>query len=303
MLETDTVIIGAGPAGLTSAIYLRRAARSCVLLEKEFVAGGQMLSTGDIENYPGCERISGMELAKKMHEQAMALGAQFVAQTAISINKEENGFTVTTDDEKIYARSVIIASGAKRRHLGVTGEDELAGMGVSYCATCDGAFFSGKEVAIVGGGNTALEDALILSKLCSKVYLIHRRESFRGEKILQNKVLSSDNIEVKYNCRLEKIIGQDAVEEIVICNNLNNKSENVKVSGVFISIGIEPNTEFCNKFVTIDKEGYIITENGVNTSIEGVFAAGDVIKKDLRQIVTATSDGAMAAIAADRYMN
>lgn len=302
MMDKDIVIIGAGAAGLTAALYACRAGLSCAVLEKN-VCGGQIVQSGEVENYPGIPSADGPTIAMQMWEQATAQGAEVLFDGASSLSLDGAVKSVTTDSgETINAKAVIWAGGAVRRPLGCEGEQEFAGRGVSYCATCDGAFFRGKTVAVVGGGNTALEDALHLAKLCEKVYLIHRRDSFRGDAVLAETVRQQDNIELVMNARVTRIEGGDRVSAAHIA--FADGSERItEVSAVFIAIGLVPDTKLLEGIAPLDESGCIIAlEDGV-TEIPGFFAAGDCRTKKLRQLVTAASDGANAAYSAQEYIN
>lgn len=295
----DIIIIGAGIAGLTSSIYALRSNLSVIVFDKNYY-GGQIVLTNIIENYPGIPIISGAEFAMSVYNQAVALGAdiKFEGITAIALDGDVK--SVITSTGKYDAKAIIIATGAQRRKLGCEGEERFAMRGVSYCAICDGALYKGKDVAIVGGGNTALEDALFLSNICSKVYLIHRRSSFRGDKILVDSVLTRNNIEILYNSTIEEICGENAVSSIKIANGLNIRE--VSVKAIFVAIGLEPENQLFSD-LPLDKYGYIIAGEDCATEIEGVYAAGDTRTKILRQLVTAASDGAIAAFQAGNYIN
>ena len=287
----DIIIIGAGPAGLSAAIYARRANKSVLVLESS-TYGGQILNSLDISNYPSEDHITGFDFATKLYNQVINLGAEVKLEEV----KELKDKQVITNNNTYIGKAIIIATGAASRKLNLPNEDKLIGKGVSYCATCDGNFFKSKDVAIVGGGNTALEDAIYLSNICNKVYLIHRRDTFKGDQILIDKVLNIPNIEVIYNSNVIKINGEDCLESIEIENRIIN------VSGLFIAIGKVPNTTIF-KDINLDTNGYIVSNELCHTNIEGVFVAGDVREKELRQLVTATSDGAVAATEAIKYLN
>jgi thioredoxin reductase (NADPH) len=294
----DVIIIGGGPAGLTAGIYIKRAKLNALLIEKT-VVGGQMLLADVIENYPGFLEIKGFELAQKMEDQAKKFGLEIKFSEVKQVKSKEK--KVFCEEESLTAKALIIASGAEPNKLNVKGEAELIGKGVSYCATCDGAFFSGKEVAVVGGGDTALVEALYLSKIAERVYIIHRRDKFRGEKINQEKVLSNPKITIIWNTIIQEIIGKDKVEALLIKNVKTGKEEIKPINGVFIAIGRKPNTEFITD-VEKDELGYIKVNDEMETSVEGVFAAGDCTSKKWRQITTAVGEGAKAAISAEKYI-
>lgn len=298
----DVIIIGGGPAGLSAAIYAKRAALEVMVIEKSPISGGQILNTYEIDNYPAMPHLSGMELGQRMREHANCYDVPFVTENVREIEDKGAYKCVHTNKADYDTKCVIIASGASHRHLGVKGEDELCGMGVSYCATCDGAFFKNKTVAVVGGGDVALEDALFLARGCQKVYLIHRRDAFRGAKILQQQVMQQENIELCMDTTVEEIIGEDMVERITVYNKKQNKTDEIVVQGVFIAVGIVPETSEIKGMPACDEGGYIKAgEDGV-TSIPGIFAAGDCRTKQLRQVVTATADGANAVTSVEKYL-
>lgn len=298
----DVIIIGSGPAGLSAAIYAERAKLKTLVLEKEPMSGGQILNTYEVDNYPGIPGVGGFELGTKFRSHADAMGCEFVTAKVETIREEEKKKVVATDKGDYETRAVILASGASHRKLGVPGEEELLGMGVSYCATCDGAFFKEKITAVVGGGDVALEDALFLSRICKKVYLIHRRDALRGAKILQARVQETENIEILWNTTVEQIQGSEQVEKLLIYNKVEDKTEELAVNGVFIAVGIQPNTEAFKGTVGMDEAGYILAgEDGV-TDCPGIFAAGDLRTKQLRQVITAASDGANAVTSLERYL-
>ncbi len=298
----DMIIIGSGPAGLSAAIYGQRAKFSLLLTEKQPMSGGQVINTYDVDNYPGLPGISGFDLAMKFREHADALGTTFLQEEVQSVQLSGKEKQVVTANGTYTAKTVILATGAVHRKLGVPGEHELRGVGVSYCATCDGAFFRGKDVAVVGGGDVALEDALFLARGSRRVYLIHRRDALRGAKVLQEKIFSTENIEVLWDTVTERIEGGDQVEAISVLNRKTQEKKKIPVSGVFIAVGIEPDSGLFRGQVSMDEYGYILAGEDCRTSVEGVFAAGDVRTKQLRQIVTAAADGANAVISAERYL-
>ena len=296
----DILIIGAGPAGMSAAIYARRALKKTVVLEA-LSYGGQIINTLEIENYPVAPHISGFDFATKLYNQAKELGAEFLFEKAVSISKEKDYFSVKTNKNEYKAKSIIIATGADNRKLGIDLEKEFIGKGISYCATCDGAFYKGKEVAVVGGGNTAIEDALYLSNIVNKVYLIHRREEFRGDSVGVEELQKKKNVEFLLNSHVTKLKGQDKLEEIVISNK-DGSSKNIRVKGLFVAIGRVPESEFISNLIDVDESGYIKAAENCHTNIEGIFVAGDNRVKELRQLVTATSDGAIAATEAVKYL-
>ena len=298
----DVIIVGSGPAGLAAAIYGQRAGLSSLVLEESYVSGGQVLNTYDVDNYPGLPGISGMELAENFHEHAKSMGASFLTAAVTAIREEGDRKVVETAKGDLSARTVILATGAHHRLLGVPGEERLTGMGVSYCATCDGAFFRDKTVAVVGGGDVAVEDAIFLARGCKKVYVIHRRDQLRAAKILQEKLLSLDNVEMKWNCVAEEILGDSQVSGVKVRDVKTGEGSELEVNGVFIAVGILPNTGFLGDFVQLDEGGYIVAGEDMKTSVPGVFAAGDVRTKALRQIITAAADGANAITSVEAYL-
>lgn len=302
-IQYDLAIIGSGPAGLTSAIYAQRALLKTIVIEKNPMSGGQILNTYEVDNYPGLPMINGFDLGIKMREHADKLGTEFLTASVKKVEKTENGFTILVEGkEPVEAKTVIIATGAEHVTLGVSGEEELKGMGVSYCATCDGAFFRGKTVAVVGGGDVALEDAIFLARGCEKVYVIHRRDEFRGAKILQQQLLSLPNIEVVWDSVVEKIEGEGVVNNIKVRNIKTEEQSELPVQGVFIAVGNRPDTEMVKDIVDRDEKGYIIGDETGTTSTAGLFVAGDVRTKALRQVVTAASDGANAVYSIEKYL-
>ena len=298
----DVIIIGSGPAGLAAAIYAKRAALETLVLEKTPISGGQIINTYEVDNYPGLPGISGMELGQKMRGHVDAQHAEVKTATVKEIIDHGDYKLVCTSDGDFETRTVVLAMGASHRQLGVPGENELCGMGVSYCATCDGAFFKGRDVAVVGGVDVALEDALFLARGCNKVYLIHRRDAFRGAKVLQKQVEEKENIVCVMDSVVDEIVGEDLVEKVCISNKKTQQSSELSVQGIFIAVGISPNTKDIQGLPKQDDAGYIIaTEDGV-TDIPGIFVAGDCRTKQLRQVITATADGANAITSVERYL-
>lgn len=299
----DCVILGSGPAGLTAAIYAARACLTALVIEKEFVSGGQVVDTSEVDNYPGYPGISGFELGMKFREHAERLGVEFINDEIENIDiegKEKKALTVS--GKEYTGRTLILAAGAVHGKLEVPGEQDLAGMGVSYCATCDGAFFKGKTVAVVGGGDVAIEDALFLSKGCEKVYLIHRRDSLRGIKSLQERLFALPNVEIIWSSKVVRILGEDQVESLRLENVDTGEKRNLPVEGVFVAVGMRPNTKpFANK-VEMDDFGYVKAGEDCVTNCPGVFAAGDLRTKPMKQIVTAVADGANAVNSAQNYL-
>lgn len=297
----DLIIIGSGPAGLSAAIYGKRAGLDTLVIEKNPMSGGQVLTTYEVDNYLGMPGINGFDMGMQFRAHADKLGVAFKEAEVESVEDRGSYKIVKTKEEALETKTVLLASGAEHAKLGVPGEEALAGKGVSYCATCDGAFFRGKNTAVVGGGDVALEDAIYLSRICQKVYLIHRRDELRGAKILQEELKQIPNITVLYSHAVTKIQGEDAVEALVVKDLKTGEESSLEVSGVFIAVGIHPNTALLENIAARDEAGYILAgEDGV-TDRPGIFVAGDTRKKPLRQIVTAVADGANAAISAASY--
>lgn len=298
----DVIVLGGGPAGLSAALYAQRAGVSVLVLEQTMY-GGQMMSTPDIENYPGVPKLSGVDLVMQFYQQVTDLGVEILLEGPQSVELTGPVKEVRTAANTYRGRTVIIANGAQRRKLGVPGEEALAGSGISYCATCDGALYKGKEVAIVGGGDTALEDALFLANHCSRVHLIHRRDAFRGGKLLAQAVTARENIQIHYDSVTEEVHGDPRVEAISLRNVKTQETTRLEVSGVFVAIGLEPQNQIFAGQVELDPAGYILAGEDCRTNLPGVYAAGDTRTKTIRQIVTAASDGAIAAIEAANLVN
>lgn len=316
----DLVIIGSGPAGLAAAIYARRGGLDTVILEQSAVSGGQVLTTYEVDNYPGLPGINGFELGMKFREHADKMGCQFVEayvegiEPVATLAKQKQNmelqaadskvrsYVVCTDQGEYETRTILLASGASHAKLGVAGENELTGMGVSYCATCDGAFFRNRTVAVIGGGDVAVEDAVFLSRTSDKVYLIHRRNELRAADVLQKAVREQPNIEILWDTVVEKINGTDQVESLTIQNRKTGKVDKLPVAGVFIAVGILPNRDYLGTLVGCDEKGYVIADETGITDTPGIFAAGDVRTKELRQIVTAVADGANAVTSIQQYL-
>ena len=296
----DIGIIGGGIAGMTAAIYGARAGKRVILLEGTGV-GGQITLSSNVENYPGIRSISGNELAVTLKEQAESLGAEVKTANVNEIRDTEDGKLMITASEEILCRTVILASGQKYRKLGILGEDKLTGMGVSYCAVCDGAFFKGMDVAVVGGGSTALQDADYLSTYCNKVYLIHRRDEFRGEQHLVEALKEKENVEFILSHIVTEIHGDFMVEGIELEDKKNGEKLGLKVDGVFVAVGQIPGNDRFRNIVELDDDGYIIAGEDCKTSAEGIYVAGDCRTKKVRQLITAAADGAVAALAACEY--
>ncbi|HIX64991.1 MAG TPA: thioredoxin-disulfide reductase [Candidatus Anaerotruncus excrementipullorum] len=304
MEQYDILIIGAGPAGMTAAIYGQRAGYRTLILE-EAVLGGQIANTPEVENYPAVGKISGVELGMNLYNQVLEQGAQVEFDGVVSAQLAGPLKTLTTQSGKVYtARAVIIANGAKRRKLGIPGEEAYAGRGVSYCATCDGGFFKGKSTVVVGGGNTALEDALYLANLCTQVHLIHRRDTFRGGKVLVDAVLARENIQVHYDTVPVEVVSADGqkVSGLTVRNVKTGAQELLEAQGVFVAVGLAPDNQLFAGQIELDPAGYIAAGEDCKTNLEGVFAAGDTRTKTVRQIVTAAGDGAVAAAEAGNYL-
>lgn len=296
----DIAIIGAGPAGLTAAIYARRAGHSVVVIEGASI-GGQISTAAEVENYPGFKRVSGMDLALSFYEQAEALGAEFEFEAVTEAKLDGDVKVLLTTGGEIKAKSVIAATGARCRRLGVEREEELTGSGVSYCAVCDGAFFRGRAVAVCGGGNSAFDDALYLAEYCSKVYLIHRRDSFRCESAKLELAKSKENIELVTNSRVSQLLGDKTLSGIATAPTVEGTEPRIlDVSGLFVAVGREPQNDFLGG-VELDG-GYIATSENCRTNLRGVFAAGDCRTKSVRQLTTACADGSVAALAASEYL-
>ena len=295
----DIAIIGAGPAGMTAAIYGKRAGLRVCVFEAE-LCGGQMIYTPEIENYPGTGKLSGAELSLNMRAQMLDLGAELVEDRVISVCEKDGLFTIKVAGGEYEARTVIIANGAKRRKLGVPGEERYSGRGVSYCAVCDGSLYKGKTAVVVGGGNTACEDALYLANICEKVYLVHRREELRAEKHLANAVLNSEKVEKIFCAKPISVTGDKKVTAIEL--DINGEKRILETDAVFVCIGLQPENGVFADVAELDAAGYIIAGADCRTSHEGVFAAGDTRTTALRQVITAASDGAIAATNADRYI-
>ena len=297
----DIIIIGAGPSGLTAAIYARRASKKVLVLEAKNY-GGQIINTLDIENYPVEPHISGYDFSTRLYNQVKDLGAEIKFERAIDIRDNKDYKEVITDKNEYKCLSIILATGSENRKLGLENEDELIGKGISYCATCDGAFYKNKIVAVQGGGNTAVEDALYLSDIAKKVYLIHRRDEFRADKKSIKQLEKKENIEIIYNSIVTKLNKDKKLESIEITDKDNNKTT-IEVSGLFIAVGRIPETQNFSKLVNMDSNGYVISDETCHTNIEGIFVSGDNRTKEVRQLVTAASDGAVSAIEAIKYIN
>ncbi|MGG4441409.1 thioredoxin-disulfide reductase [Brevibacillus fortis] len=297
----DVIIAGAGPAGMTAAVYTSRANMSTLMLERG-IPGGQMANTEDIENYPGFTSILGPDLSTKMFEHAQQFGAEYAYGEIKEIRDEEPYKRVITSDKEYLTKSVIVATGAEHRLLGVQGEKELSGRGVSYCAVCDGAFFRNKELVVVGGGDSAVEEAVFLTRFASKVTIVHRRDQFRAQKILQKRAFDNEKIEVIWDTELREIRGEGKVQAVLLENAKTGEQKEFPADGVFIYVGMDPLTASVRPLGITNDAGYVLTDEKMNTKVKGVFAAGDVREKMLRQVVTATGDGSIAAQSAQHYV-
>lgn len=294
----DVLIIGSGPAGLSAAIYAKRANLCARVLEKLSMGTGQIAESEKVDNYLGMPGMNGYDMGEAFRKHAVAFGVPFQEGEAVAVAKTENGFVVTcSDGEDILAKTVIYAAGAAHRHLGVPGEDALSGRGVSYCAVCDGAFYRNKTVAVAGGGNTALDDALYLSDMCSKVYLIHRREEFRGAAATLAKLKERENVEILAPAVISAVLGEKKVSGLALADG-----REISCQGLFVAVGMMPQTELLKGLVAQDEAGYVLADETGKTSLAGFFVAGDVRAKALRQVVTAAADGANAAFAAAEYL-
>ncbi len=302
-MKYDVLIIGSGPAGLGAAIYGARAGLKIAVFDKSPISGGQVLTTYEVDNYLGLPGISGGDLSEKFRQHADALQVPFITEEVVEIRVEKDTRYIVTSQATYETRTIILATGAHHAKLHVKGEQELAGMGVSYCATCDGAFFKKRTVAVIGGGDVAVEDAIFLAGLCKKVYLIHRRDELRAAKSLQKKLFALDNVELCWNETATEIFGEDCVEGIRLKNTKSGEASELAVDGVFIAVGINPETELFQNIVDMDEKGYIIAGEDCKTSCEGIFAAGDIRKKQLRQIITAVADGANAIASVQNFFH
>ena len=298
----DLIIIGSGPAGLSAAVYGKRAGLELLVIEKSGMSGGQVLNTYEVDNYLGMQGMNGFDMGMQFRAHADNLGVSFMDETVLKIEKGEGTHIVVTDGSRLETKTVIIATGASHAALGVNGESELSGMGVSYCATCDGAFFKNRTVAVVGGGDVAAEDAIFLARTCQKVYLVHRRDELRAAKILQEKLKELSNVEILWNHIVTEIEGKNQVERMRLQNTKDHTEEIKEIDGIFIAVGIKPNTFNIEGMPKTDKGGYIEAGEECGTSEEGIFAAGDVRTKKLRQIVTAVADGANAVTSVQEYL-
>lgn len=301
-MRYDVIIIGAGPAGLSAAIYAARSGMTTAVFEKAII-GGQITVTADVENYPGFEHaISGFDLTDVMKKQAARFGAEFIDGDVTALGLEGKCKIVGTHEQEYRAKSIIFCSGAYPRRLNVPGEEKLIGRGVSYCATCDGALYRGKTVAVIGGGDSAIEEGMFLTKFAEKVYVVHRRDELRAQYIIQQRAFKNPKMEFIWDTVVQEIKGEEKVSELELYNRKNDKISFLKVDGVFIYVGILPNTALLESRVNLDKDGFVLTDEFMHTNLDGIFAAGDVRSKVLRQVVTATSDGAVAAWSAEKWI-
>ena len=298
----DLAILGAGPAGISAAIYAARARLNTLWIERKFAQGGQIVDTYEVDNYPGLPGINGMDLGEKMAAHAEKLGLSPLRENVVSVEDEDGIKVIRTKKNEYRARAVILAFGAAHRTLGIPGEESLSGMGVSYCATCDGAFFRDRTVAVIGGGNVAAEDAILLSRTCKKVYVIHRRDQMRADQILQEKLFACENVEMIWDTVPVSIEGEEMVSGIKLQNKKTGEERELPLDGVFIVVGIVPNTELFRNLVKLDESGYIVAGEDCVTSTPGIFAAGDIRTKQLRQVITAAADGANAVTSAERIL-
>jgi len=297
----DLIIIGAGPAGLTASIYAKRAMLDFLFLEK-WLPGGEIANTYEVENYPGINYISGADLADKMIDHTKQLGIQISLEEVLKVDFKSDIKVITTNYHTYYSKTIVIATGASSKKLGLPNEDKLKGRGISYCALCDGALFKNKVVAVVGGGDVAVEDVIYLSRVSKKVYLIHRRDTLRAAKRYQEKMFKLENIEIIYDSEVKDFNGSEFLESIEIENRKTKEKRIIEVSGVFVAIGMKPNISFLKDEIDLTDDGWIITDEYLETSSNGVFAAGDVKAKSLRQIVSSVNDGAMAVSMAQKYL-
>lgn len=298
----DVIIIGSGAAGLTAAIYASRAKLNTLLIERQPMGGGQILTTYEVDNYPGLSGVSGFELGQKFADHAKKMGITPITADVKSLVLEKERKSVVTSKGEYQGKTVILATGAEHKKLKIAGEEKFAGQGVSYCATCDGAFFRGKTTAVIGGGDVALEDALFLARGCEKVYLIHRRDEFRGTRILQERVKETENIEILFDTTAEEIRGNEKAEELLIYNKKTGERKTLATDGVFIAVGMQPELSCLgeNSELQTDENGYIIAGEDCRTNLFGVYAAGDIRTKQLRQVITAAADGANAVTSAEK---
>ncbi len=299
MDKTDIAIIGAGTAGMSAAIYAKRAGKNVIMFEG-YMPGGQIVVTPEVDNYPALGKVSGYDFAMGLYNQATELGTEMISAEVKKVTRKNGGFLIEYDGGELEAKALIIATGAKNRKLGVEKEEKLTGYGVSYCATCDGAFFRGKTVAVIGGGNTAFEDAEVLASMCAKVYLVHRREGFRAEPEKVEKVRNMQNVEFILNAKVVALSGEDKVSGITLEDTRTGEKRELPLDGVFVAVGQTPSTDIFEGLVQRDKAGYIIAGEDC-IAADGIYAAGDCRTKKVRQLITAAADGSVAALAASEY--
>ena len=297
----DIIIVGGGPAGLVAALYAGRAQLDALMIEKQF-QGGQMVTTNEVENYPGFIDITGSDLANIMYEHAKKFGGTMEYKEVLDIQVDGDVKKVITNTETYEAKVVILSMGAKPKKLGLDRELELGGRGISYCATCDGGFFRNKVVAVVGGGDTAVEDALHLSRIAEKVYLISRSDNLKANKVAQEKLFKTSNVEILWDSAVTNLHGENKLESIEVKNKKNNNIFELKMDGLFVAIGSTPSTELVKNLVELDKNGYIIADENCKTNIDGIFAIGDIRTKSVRQVLTAAADGAVSIYEAEKYL-
>ena len=297
----DIIIVGGGPAGLVAALYAGRAQLDALMIEKQF-QGGQMVTTNEVENYPGFIDITGSDLANIMYEHAKKFGGTMEYKEVLDIQVDGDVKKVITNTETYEAKVVILSMGAKPKKLGLDRELELGGRGISYCATCDGGFFRNKVVAVVGGGDTAVEDALHLSRIAEKVYLISRSDNLKANKVAQEKLFKTSNVEILWDSAVTNLHGENKLESIEVKNKKNNDIFELKMDGLFVAIGSTPSTELVKNLVELDKNGYIIADESCKTNIDGIFAIGDIRTKSVRQVLTAAADGAVSIYEAEKYL-
>lgn len=297
----DLFIIGSGPAGMTAAIYAARANMKVAIVEKA-TPGGTVTFTSVIENYPGFEKIDGAELASSMFMQMINKNVEFIGEEAIRVNKENNYFLITTDSNEYKSKTVVLATGTSFRKLQIPGEEKYSGKGISWCAICDGALYKDRVVAVIGGGNSAVKEAIYLSNLAKKVYVIHRRDEFRADSELVSKMKNNSKIELVLNVNVKEFKGDEKLGSICLVKNDNNQEFSLEIDGCFEYVGQNPNNQIAVELGIVNEKGYIEVDNNCETKINGLFACGDIIEKEVRQIVTAVSDGAIAAIKASKYI-
>lgn len=297
----DIIIVGGGPAGLVAALYAGRAQLDALMIEKQF-QGGQMVTTNEVENYPGFIDITGSDLANIMYEHAKKFGGTMEYKEVLDIQVDGDVKKVITNTETYEAKVVILSMGAKPKKLGLDRELELGGRGISYCATCDGGFFRNKVVAVVGGGDTAVEDALHLSRIAEKVYLISRSDNLKANKVAQEKLFKTSNVEILWDSIVTKLDGENKLEAIEVKNKKDSNETQLKMDGLFVAIGSTPSTELVKNLVELDKNGYIIADESCKTNIDGIFAIGDIRTKSVRQVLTAAADGAVSIYEAEKYL-